>query len=499
MKKIYLLLALLMSLNFLSAQNWQTITSGHKSYYKGDAYKLVNNDHWNINGVRIDSVLFIAGDSILYNFLSFHDTNVFFTSPCLAIKDNSWIGQSMRKTSNGLNIFHNKMLEPIIINTLAFQGSTWPLYNYPNGSLIKGTVDSVYFGNVNSIADSIKVISLQYIDSLGSPAPHVLNSKRFTLSLSNGIVDLFDMNDFPADSIQYSLSSLSPLSNYDLYNYNIGDVFGYNYRHYNEPPGSWRRKTITAKYLSPSNDSVYYEYSLIDRHFFVNYSGGTPFMDSTTSVYTNSESHSDLDSLVFKEMSREALDQPSTSSTYALHNYNFHADSSVFGGLRTYTTAGAKYSWNGSCYEQAGMGGNSEVEMYVEGCGMYRQSILDLSAGPTSATFDQVDLIYIDKGSFTWGHWPYLFDATSVTEREMDTDLYVYPNPASDLVYIKMKPSNEYSDLIIFDVSGRVMTKFVLNGSVEGNFHLDTKQLANGIYFFQINNSYKKIVIQNSK
>jgi hypothetical protein len=70
----------------------------------------------------------------------------------------------------------------------------------------------------------------------------------------------------------------------------------------------------------------------------------------------------------------------------------------------------------------------------------------------------------------------------SVAKHSIDLNLKLYPNPASELVYIKTPQGKPISKVSIFDVSGkRMMTTTILD-----NKALNVSQLKSGLYFVSI-------------
>ncbi|HIL66821.1 MAG TPA: T9SS type A sorting domain-containing protein [Flavobacteriales bacterium] len=75
-------------------------------------------------------------------------------------------------------------------------------------------------------------------------------------------------------------------------------------------------------------------------------------------------------------------------------------------------------------------------------------------------------------------------------------DIKIFPNPFSDFTTILLN-GNVKSHIQLFDISGRLLRKFVVH---ENSFQLYKNKLKGGIYFLQIQNKKgifrKKLVIQ---
>jgi hypothetical protein len=65
-------------------------------------------------------------------------------------------------------------------------------------------------------------------------------------------------------------------------------------------------------------------------------------------------------------------------------------------------------------------------------------------------------------------------------------ELKVYPNPASDVIYIEFLANiNEDNDINIMDVTGHLIEKRHLSFK-SGKFQLDVSDLSAGAYFIEI-------------
>jgi hypothetical protein len=88
---------------------------------------------------------------------------------------------------------------------------------------------------------------------------------------------------------------------------------------------------------------------------------------------------------------------------------------------------------------------------------------------------------------------------TSVIDaRETETNFYLYPNPATNLVWLKTENVDDYT-LRIFDIQGKLTEQHQFENTQ--SFSLNTSDLSNGVYFLQIsNNKYsatKRLIIQH--
>jgi len=69
----------------------------------------------------------------------------------------------------------------------------------------------------------------------------------------------------------------------------------------------------------------------------------------------------------------------------------------------------------------------------------------------------------------------------------------LYPNPASDVVYFRLKNENEFTNFTISDITGRSIYKQTLASGLN-SFTIDVSGLSKGIYVFNLFNSNNKVV-----
>lgn len=86
-----------------------------------------------------------------------------------------------------------------------------------------------------------------------------------------------------------------------------------------------------------------------------------------------------------------------------------------------------------------------------------------------------------------------LFMPSSVKDIQTDTKITIYPNPASDVVYIES--AKEFSEVIVYDLQmKKVSTR---TASMSKKSELNIKDLKEGIYFIKTNNGQiRKLIIQ---
>ena len=135
-----------------------------------------------------------------------------------------------------------------------------------------------------------------------------------------------------------------------------------------------------------------------------------------------------------------------------------------------------------------------EGDFYV-GWQQYNQYMLNVGLDLNSQVSSSV-LFYNYQGVWEESKYPgvimlrpFLYDE-SVGIRDQDSEmeaLQIYPNPASDLIYIKLPDERETGDILVdvYDSSGRL----ALQNMVRHDQQMDVSALSGGIYFLKLRGS----------
>jgi len=85
---------------------------------------------------------------------------------------------------------------------------------------------------------------------------------------------------------------------------------------------------------------------------------------------------------------------------------------------------------------------------------------------------------------------------TTDQDRKVPADLVLYPNPASDIIYIEH--ARPVTEIRVFDILGQAVAEFKTAGS--RNYVIDISELKKGIYFVRVrdeeNNIYSQKVMK---
>jgi hypothetical protein len=77
-------------------------------------------------------------------------------------------------------------------------------------------------------------------------------------------------------------------------------------------------------------------------------------------------------------------------------------------------------------------------------------------------------------------------NVNEISSSILNTNLKVYPNPASDILNISLSNINfKNSNIVVYNVSGMEVSKSTMNGA---NAQLNIESLSNGVYFVKVSN-----------
>ena len=240
----------------------------------------------------------------------------------------------------------------------------------------------------------------------------------------------------------------------EIYDYEIGDIFHFNFLGHGPGFGdaSITNIEILNKYYSQNNDTLFY---IRDIDYKASSSENPNW---TYDYYIDTIFCFNLDSLI----NMGQIDSVSTNTDL----YN--------GRLINYITTGT---------------GEEDIysKRYVNGCGRAYNNYYTWG-GLTEAT---TELVYYKKGNEEWG--TPLFVSIYDTESN-DPDFIVYPNPAKSTINI-LTNDIETIDLKIIAMSGELVKAIKLSTELKT---IDISQLSKGIYILEIKKNdriiYKKLI-----
>jgi hypothetical protein len=473
-KLISVLLAVFL-INFftVNGQNWQTVRSGRIAYF--------DNDQGWINCIRIDSVKFDK-DSVLYPMANIQQIG----SNCFTPKGNSWMGIKVIIKNNGVNLFFNNNNDTIRINTRAKAGESWTLFEIKDSIKIIAEVLSAETQSILGETDSIKTIGFKVYEKNILAEHHYLRDKSLILSKSHGFIKMMNFRVFPEEPttpsfeilMVYHLIGLTNpdrgvqnLTIMDIFDFQVGDelhVF-YEWKDWDSFRGYLTQRKTILKYLerSGTHDSVVYK---IDREESV--FNRIQKWDSTTYEYVHDTLNMAYqpDSL-FDKLPGEPI--IAEDGAYANIMVNGTPVSKIKPFEHIY------FNESDNCYRRIFYDGCYSDNSYFKGLGGPYYSC---QGGFITLTSEENKLVYYKKGSTTWGT-PLVI--TAVDDLEIEDQLKVYPNPASDFVTIENRSGKADEYIIsLTDLQGREV--FKNETVISTTFRLDVSSLKAGAYILKL-------------
>ncbi len=269
----------------------------------------------------------------------------------------------------------------------------------------------------------------------------------------------FQINPFWVIPIVIFLVSSSTLQSQEIstvaevYNFEVGDVFHRENSEFDLYGGFYEltNETVISKEYSTSGETLFYIFDVDCRY----HSSENP--NFVYSTYTYTLAFTSLNDLIYLG-NIDSVYSSSEQYNGRIVNYCYIP---LFEGFREYR--------------------------FVEGCGFAYNDYLN-GGGAWGA---HKELLYYNKGGEEWGT-PNI--AVSTEESlALDNSIHVFPNPASDHIYLQTDNNNS-GDLEILSLSGITVKKAKLST----NQKIDISELSPGIYILKIEQegkqTFKKLI-----
>jgi hypothetical protein len=486
MKKYFLsILSILLTLPVFS-QDYNCFQTGRNYFVDSFDY---------LRAIRIDSIVSAGGNTIYYPFHT--PRGNYFSNPNLDFTGGSWLGKRVIKTTDGTYYFDNIWNDTTVIKTQANVGDSWMFFNDTTSRYYMALLQSRDTMTVLGSLDSIKTILITAHDISGIVQSDPVDSFQIILSKNHGFVQIFDLYTFPYhpanapynNDIDYFLSKIVSLGGLSgptrasliftlvnfqnptiqqLYNWSAGDVYEYVYcgGEYPlpvcDPYGEIGYDSVT----NVINNGSTTEYDFTG---FINTLNGTPINPSgyTTHVIPfgsfNTSNTLLIDTLYMPE-------QYHTQSEYFFQYYSPNDTSFCYKSSR--------YSWYSSSL--SGSTYNSFIEFadhYIYKMGLGLVEKFNSSADANFMVYDTA-LIYCKRNNDGCGN----FINLGLQTNNFSQVFKIYPNPATDELYIE-EPINDKFSYIMYNVLGQK----VLNAdNVYEKSIINVAALPTGMYYLTI-------------
>ncbi len=459
MSKLPLLLAATFLPLMLVSQNYQTVNSGRTSLFSGVGTKAI----------RIDSV-HVSGDSTLYPFATIQQHDI----ECFSVDQASLIGPKIIIRNNGQNLFINRNNDTITINTGAEVNESWVAFQPAQGHKIIAMVTSKEKLTFLGLDDSVKTIGFQAYDGNNQPVNHSINEKTIQLSKEYGFKQVMNFYLFPdleSPELDETLISMELIGmtnpQVGLQNFTWLDVFDFQSEdeiHIIETSteeeifsniSRSQTKMLIFKYLTRNDtlNGLNYAYSL-EQGIHNTFNGTTTYQYMFDTINTSVFPNPHFDKLSGEPVFAEWV-----------FVYNQYGNEKVEPDMNNMFT----YDLGYPCLGRIIADGCLHSSSYNKGLGGPYYSCSNLPGQSMDRT-----LVYYKKGNTTWG-MP--LTIVSIENDAEKSEIEVYPNPASDLLYIKnVTPDSNFE---IWDITG----KTVARGMFSHANTISVQNLTKGVYF----------------
>jgi hypothetical protein len=255
----------------------------------------------------------------------------------------------------------------------------------------------------------------------------------------------------------------------EVFDFSIGDKFQISGKAGGQPPNC-DRITITGRFYSVNRDTLFYLRS--HDSYYTSMLFEPPYIEYHFWTKTDTVFYTDLDSSISNFW------VPYDSSMYTYDTIDFIAENYCDSVV------------NGYHYEKNAFEPDIIIKQFGKGLGGVEDYYFSASAIPNNVVWDNV-LIYYQKNGISCGTPD--TTAVSVAENLMEEGLTIFPNPASDRLWIRNPGNVEILKVEISDILGKTVFRQNMNAVSSG---VDVMAIPEGVYVMCIKTSAAQV---NSK
>jgi hypothetical protein len=292
-------------------------------------------------------------------------------------------------------------------------------------------------------------------------------------------------------SIAIANAQVDSLKLYDIYNFDIGDEFHYDF--YNPWSSYQDIFKVVDKEISVTSDTITYTFFRIYKNRITNETGS----HQTIVKHTNLNSYLSIKPPIDTCFMRYDTVHNYFDSTYYVseaEQCHLEKDSikeSQFNQRLAFISVrdGIKISYQDSYYFS-----HWNKSVYVLGVGKvkdYKSSFWNINSWGSSDNL----LLYYKKGTEEWGT-PLILSTKDIEKEALIKNLTLYPNPATNQLTISYASIPQHDNKIeIYNAVG-VLLKYIPLPPSKGdsNAEIDISELPKGLYFVKIGNEISKFV-----
>jgi hypothetical protein len=499
MKKIIVSIFLSLLILALVAQNFSVVQPGRDYFYSNSERTVA---------VRVDSISVIGNDTEYHQISMFRDTaNSFDPFICVDVFGGTLLGKKNIITQSGVFQIPTFRHDTVTILPEAQLNDTWKMFQWGNGSYIEASITGISHQTVLNQVDQVKTITLTVKDQNNNPlAGNPFHLKQLKLAENFGLIQTFDFYLFPTDTTTYYLEGITnPEAGYimtprTIFDFNVGDEFHYREKsvvlygwYTNEIWQGYTQlaiKTITGKTFSIPDTAVTYEYQLCSR--LITYHQLIP--DTTFSVDTLTETiifHNPADTTFHQLPWQTFPDKNCDDFIFICPIIEQYNNTPLNRKLRVYydrTDIGFQDTcWHLLCVDPA-----PGIYYYFDGLGGPYYFVDSWSILPIK----ERKLLYYKKGSETWGIpiGPSCESLINTISELNKPEMKIYPNPATDVIFIENLQSETPDHIIMADITGRIVYQSSFSDRI------DVSHLPKGMYLLSVYTNtgkfVRKIIVQ---
>ena len=494
MKRIFTLLLLVFITIGSSAQEYKCFVPGTKQFF-------VNNYGY-VKGMRIDSILPGNNNASLY--YPFRTPRGLSSGTLTS--SGSWLGRKVTANTDGTYLFETIWKDTAVIKTQAAVGDSWMFHNDSSNRHYMAELISVDMMNVAGQPDSVKkIVITAFENNLPNPADS-FDGAEIILSKTYGFAQSIDLYMFP-----YHPYNNDTITKDYYFRRSISDPFENlpaNHLQSGLPvttaPGKYNTTFRQVDFVSPTVAKMAEGMEIGDVFMY------TTCEDIASLCPTDTPFQSHLDTIKQKNVTASTVNftLKGVEATFAGPGYYVlspeNAAMSYSDTTKVYNTATLMPEEirqpNFMYYLPADMNfcrdglmtlqlttsvrttltvnaNSKSYRIYKKGLGMVKSYTF------TSPDVKDTTITYVNSGSIVCGSGftPY---ALSVSGKNMQDAIKVYPNPANNTLYVELNEAKE-ATISVINITGQTVLARKTNTPTT---QLDISSLGSGVYILSIKN-----------
>jgi hypothetical protein len=473
----------------LGAQNWSPILVNEKMNYQHSDSSFITNTIW------VDSVETVSADVIYY--MNRIVKNVPDNPEIVLRNQPQFLLKQMGNEDEG--IYNFSYPGEFTIKTLANLGENW---TFDADNNITAEVTTVSIEVVFGVQDSVKIFSLS-------------DGNDIQLSKSFGITKFpdFEINGYyELVGIQNTDYGESVPDFWDIFNFDVGDVFQY-FEDAGDPYGSGyitRKITITTKELNSNSYSYGYDGIYYCVYWWAGGGGGTDsYTYSDNFNFTDSINHPVNYFCGQDYLLPNSYTSLGTNSVLTVARYDVNPETGVIYKLfgtkdETYTPYSADVFYEISLYSDT-LYRLEYISLLAEPCGLmglgYGGSLGEAFSSEGCFEYWSLKKLvgYIKDGDTVGNITPDSLLLIGINNlNDVNSEVLVYPNPADKTVNFQFKELNNITNNILIEIRNLQGQIYLQKSEVKNEtITLDVENFTPGIFLYTIKSN--EMMIQQGK